>query len=60
MDYYRDRHVVVTGGTGALDRCRRRAAGSRRSVHVPYRSEGQAKRFRMRTTRKCRSWVSAT
>ena len=45
MDY-RDRHVVVTGGTGALGTTVVRAlleAGA--TCHVPYRSEDEAQRF---------------
>src|SRR6267143_341680 len=45
MDY-RDRHVVVTGGTGALGTAVVGALLEAGAVcHVPYRSEGQAKRF---------------
>ena len=43
---YRDRHVVVTGGTGALGTAVVGAlieAGA--TCHVPYRSEDEAKRF---------------
>jgi NAD(P)-dependent dehydrogenase (short-subunit alcohol dehydrogenase family) len=45
MDY-RDRHVVVTGGTGALGTAVVGALLEAGAVcHVPYRSEEQAKRF---------------
>jgi len=45
MDY-RDRHVVVTGGTGALGTAVVGALLEAGAVcHVPYRREGQAKRF---------------
>src|SRR2546430_16574666 len=45
MDY-RDRHVVVTGGTGALGTAVVGALLAAGAVcHVPYRSEGEAKRF---------------
>src|SRR5207244_5032179 len=45
MDY-RDRHVVVTGGTGALGTAVVGALLEAGAVcHVPYRSEGEAKRF---------------
>jgi NAD(P)-dependent dehydrogenase (short-subunit alcohol dehydrogenase family) len=45
MDY-RDRHVVVTGGTGALGIAVVGALLEAGAVcHVPYRSEGEAKRF---------------
>jgi len=43
---YRDRHVVVTGGTGALGTAvvaQLIEAGA--TCHVPYRSEDEAKRF---------------
>ena len=43
---YRDRHVVVTGGTGALGTAvvgALIAAGA--TCHVPYRSEDEAKHF---------------
>jgi NAD(P)-dependent dehydrogenase (short-subunit alcohol dehydrogenase family) len=43
---YRDRHVVVTGGTGALGTAvvaKLIEAGA--TCHVPYRSEDEAKRF---------------
>ena len=43
---YRDRHVVVTGGTGALGTAvvgSLIAAGA--TCHVPYRSEGEAQHF---------------
>jgi NAD(P)-dependent dehydrogenase (short-subunit alcohol dehydrogenase family) len=43
---YRDRHVVVTGGTGALGTAVVGALiGLGASCHVPYRSEGEAQRF---------------
>ncbi|HWX30746.1 MAG TPA: SDR family NAD(P)-dependent oxidoreductase [Steroidobacteraceae bacterium] len=46
MDY-RDRHVVVTGGTGALGTAVVGALLEAGAVcHVPYRSESEAKRFR--------------
>lgn len=45
MDY-RERHVVVTGGTGALGIAVVGALLEAGAVcHVPYRSEGEAKRF---------------
>jgi len=45
MDY-RERHVVVTGGTGALGTAVVGALLEAGAVcHVPYRSEGEAKRF---------------
>jgi NAD(P)-dependent dehydrogenase (short-subunit alcohol dehydrogenase family) len=45
MDY-RDRHVVVTGGTGALGTAVVGALLKAGAVcHVPYRSESEAKRF---------------
>src|SRR2546429_1928361 len=45
MDY-RDRHVVVTGGTGALGTAVVGALLEAGAVcHVPYRSESEAKRF---------------
>jgi NAD(P)-dependent dehydrogenase (short-subunit alcohol dehydrogenase family) len=45
MDY-RDRNVVVTGGTGALGTAVVGALLEAGAVcHVPYRSEGEAKRF---------------
>ncbi len=45
MDY-QDRHVVVTGGTGALGAAVVGALLEGGAVcHVPYRSEGEAKRF---------------
>jgi NAD(P)-dependent dehydrogenase (short-subunit alcohol dehydrogenase family) len=46
---YRDRHIVVTGGTGALGAAvvaRLVEAGA--SCHVPYRSEKEAQRFALR------------
>ena len=51
MDY-RDRHVVVTGGTGALGTAVVGAlidAGA--ACHVPYRSEDEAQRFRYRDSK---------
>jgi len=51
MDY-RDRHVVVTGGTGALGTAVVAAlveAGA--SCHVPYMHAGEAERFAFRTHR---------
>jgi NAD(P)-dependent dehydrogenase (short-subunit alcohol dehydrogenase family) len=51
MDY-RDRHVVVTGGTGALGTAVVGAlidAGA--ACHVPYRSEDEAQRFRHRDSK---------
>ncbi len=46
MTGYRDRHVVVTGGTGALGTAVVGAlleAGA--TCHVPYRSADEAQRF---------------
>jgi NAD(P)-dependent dehydrogenase (short-subunit alcohol dehydrogenase family) len=51
MDY-QDRHVVITGGTGALGTAvvgSLLAAGA--ACHVPYRSEEEAKRFAHRAHR---------
>src|SRR3954470_8375042 len=49
---YRDRHVVVTGGTGALGTA---VVGALielgATCHVPYRSEGEAQRFPHRAHR---------
>ncbi|HYS49470.1 MAG TPA: SDR family NAD(P)-dependent oxidoreductase [Xanthobacteraceae bacterium] len=48
MDY-RDRHVVVTGGAGALGTAVVRALVARGAhCHVPYRSETAAQRFALR------------
>ncbi len=52
MDY-RERHVVVTGGTGALGTAVVGALLEAGAVcHVPYRSEGEAKRFPHRDNKK--------
>ena len=51
-----DRHVVVTGGTGALGTAVVGALLEAGAIcHVPYRSEDEAQRFPHRGTRACRS-----
>ena len=48
MDY-RDRHVVVTGGTGALGTATVSAlVGAGAVCHVPYIHRGEAERFPLR------------
>ena len=57
---YRDRHVVVTGGTGALGTAvvgTLLEAGA--TCHVPYRSADEARIFRTARTRASRSSRSA-
>ena len=58
---FRGRHVVVTGGTGALGTAVVGALLEAGAVcHVPYRSEDEAKRFPHRGHAACRWWRSAT
>ena len=52
MDY-RDRHVVVTGGTGALGTAMVGALIAAGAVcHVPYHDQAEADRFALRASQR--------